>query len=155
MKISKFLGIQPNYNWFENFVKMVKNFWKIESEFFQRNGTYGWKYAYNGRADSWYRREYCSWFQCGQFIRLLKTISNYFCNNDLCLIWLFFAYREVILNAPKSMWMMILSYDGICISFWNVSKSKNFIFGSFLVSKLITCFSETDRKNETIQKFRT
>ena len=55
----------------ENFCHM-KNFWKFKVSFFQRNGTYGRKYAYNGRADSWYRREYCSWFQCGEFIRLLK-----------------------------------------------------------------------------------
>ena len=119
MKISKFLGIQPNYNWFENFVKMVKNFWKIESEFFQRNGSYGWKYAYNGRADSWYRREYSSWFQCGEFIRLLKIISGnksiyvwfgYFLQRNISIVYLFIrsilSVQDVLgkdNERPKSM----------------------------------------------------
>ena len=46
--------------------------------------------------------------------------------------------RGVIWNAPKSMWKMILSCDCICPFIWNAPKSKNFIFGSFSVSKLIT-----------------
>ena len=47
--------------------------------------------------------------------------------------------REVIWNAPKSMWKMIFSCDSICIIIWNAPKSKNLIFGSFSVLKLITC----------------
>ena len=47
--------------------------------------------------------------------------------------------RGVIWNAPKSMWKMILSCDCICPFIWNAPKSKNLIFGSFSVLKLVTC----------------
>ena len=34
---------------------------------------------------------------------------------------------------------MILSCDSICPFIWNAPKSKNLIFGSFSIFKLITC----------------
>ena len=37
--------------------------------------------------------------------------------------------HEVSWNAPKSIWKRILSCDSIFSIFWNVPKSKNFIFG--------------------------
>ena len=42
-------------------------------------------------------------------------------------------------NTPKSMWKMYFSRKAICILFWNASNLNNFIFGSFLVLKLVTC----------------
>ena len=59
---------------------------------------------------------------------------------------------------------MILSCDSFCHFFRNAQKSKNFIFGSFPVLKLITCIffeiqnpfqnpiSESDRKNGAFRK---
>ena len=47
--------------------------------------------------------------------------------------------RGVSWNAPKSVWKMYFSREAICILFWNAPNSNNFIFGSFLVLKLVTC----------------
>ena len=54
-----------------------------------------------------------------------------------------------------------MSCDDIYILFWNTPKSKNFVFGSIFVLKLITCFfkcptfpfPESDTKNREFQKF--
>ena len=37
------------------------------------------------------------------------------------------------------MWKMYFSHEAICILFWNALNSSNFILGSFLVLKLVTC----------------
>ena len=39
---------------------------------------------------------------------------------------IYFIIRDVIWNAPKSMWKMYFSRDDICILFWNAPKSKTF-----------------------------
>ena len=44
-----------------------------------------------------------------------------------------------IMKCPKNMWKMYFSREAICILFWNAPNSNNFIFGSFLVLKLVTC----------------
>ena len=47
--------------------------------------------------------------------------------------------RGVPWYGPKRMWTMYFSRDSIFLIFLNAPKSKNFIFGSFSVEKLITC----------------
>ena len=63
------------------------------------------------------------------------------------------------------MWKMIFSCDGIWPFIWNAPKSRNFIFGSFSVLKLITClffemphfshFQNQIGKNGAFQKIKT
>ena len=48
--------------------------------------------------------------------------------------------RGVSWNAPKTMWRRYFSRESYAYFSWNAPKSKIFIFGSFLVLKLITCF---------------
>ena len=43
-----------------------------------------------------------------------------------------YTVREVIWNASRNMWEIILSCDGICILFWNNPKSSKIVSKLFL-----------------------
>ena len=63
-----------------------------------------------------------------------QLVTHKYSNKEICVF-----IREVIWNAPKSMWKIYFSRDGICLFFWNAQNSKNFSFSLFFVRILITC----------------
>ena len=63
-----------------------------------------------------------------------KTPANHLGLFHFCEIWSFSLVkpvREVLCNALKSMWKINFSRGGICISFLNAPKSKNFMIRFF------------------------
>jgi len=69
----------------------------------------------------------------------MEVTFTFFLLEFLKQIW-YPCISGVIWNDPQSMWKMYFSREAICIFIWKAPKSKTFIFGSFFILKIITCF---------------